>query len=118
MALLLLQTKGLLSTRATCPVPLPGFNHNLQLSALTRPWGGFIRKGFQWQLLKLQDTLGFSSDLDFLKDCCYLLSASEDPGLNTKYTAGLIETKKGVMSHYLPIPFVKSSKLVQLIREV
>lgn len=42
--------------------------------------------GFQWQLLMLQDTLGFPSDLDFLRHCCSLLSGSEDPGLRTPNT--------------------------------
>lgn len=93
-------------------------NHSLQSLVLTRLWQDFIRKGFEWQLFMLQDTLGFSSNLDLLGDCCYLFSGSEDCGLNTKYTPGFIKMKKGLMSCYLPSPFVKSSTCVQLIRDV
>ena len=62
---------------------LPVCNHGLQLSVLTRPWGGFVSNSPQWGPLILQVTSTCPSDFTFSSSCIIHLSVPEPHRLST-----------------------------------
>ena len=67
---------------------LPVCNHGLQLSALTRPWGGFVSNSPQWGPLILQVTSTCPPDFTFSSSFITLLSVPELHRLSTKMLHG------------------------------
>ena len=91
MALCLHGTQPALLRICSFTLPLSTCHHFLLFSALSSPWGGFVRNVPQQDPLRLQETLELASDFDFLRSFFTFLSVSEVHGLGTKPTGGVIK---------------------------
>lgn len=83
---------ALLGTTDTLALFVPSCHHCLQCSGLRGTWGHFLSRVPQWDPLKLQETLEFQFNFDFLRSFLKTLSGTESDENNTKVPRGSLKS--------------------------